>query len=180
MPFFSMPSNTASRRPVYVLSGEGLKDVETEMLALFVELAQMLALPRSYGEIYGLLFVATRPLSFTDIYERLELSKGAVSLGLQALRSIGAVLQAEGPDWRRDHFIAEIDLRKLTAGLLNHAIQPQLRRGLERIDSIKSCYGAALAGDTKDARIFRERLEKLACWHRKGEGLFPMVTSILA
>jgi HTH-type transcriptional regulator, glycine betaine synthesis regulator len=172
--------STSSRRPVYALSGEGLDALEKEVIALFVDLARMLGLPPSYGEIYGLLYTATRPLSFTDIHERLTLSKGAVSIGLQALRTIGAVRPADdGPDWRREHFVAETELRTLMAAFLRNSIEPQLKEGMSRLETIKTDHQAALAGTTDDAVLFRERIERLHAWHRRGATVLPMISKFL-
>lgn len=57
----------------------GIAEFEDEIVAHLSDLAAMFALPRSYGQIYGLLFASIRPLSFTDIVGRLDLSKGSVS-----------------------------------------------------------------------------------------------------
>jgi HTH-type transcriptional regulator, glycine betaine synthesis regulator len=137
-------------------------------------------LPPSYGEIYGLLYTATRPLSFTDIHERLTLSKGAVSIGLQALRTIGAVRPADdGPDWRREHFVAETELRTLMAAFLRESIEPQLNQGLARLKAIKANHESALAGSTDDAALFRERLERLQSWHHRGSTVLPLISKFL-
>jgi hypothetical protein len=51
--------------------------------------------PKSVGQIYGLLYASPEPLSFSDIVERLEISKGSASQGLQFLRSLGAIKIAD-------------------------------------------------------------------------------------
>jgi hypothetical protein len=58
-------------------------------------LVQVLGVPKSVGQIYGLLYASLEPLSFSDIVERLEISKGSASQGLQLLRSLGAIKLAE-------------------------------------------------------------------------------------
>ena len=85
-------SNLAHASPRLIASASsgngtaGVAELENEIVEHFADLAAMLAQPRSYGQIYGLLFASTQPLSFTDIVERLDLSKGSVSQGLKALR----------------------------------------------------------------------------------------------
>lgn len=80
------PLPSAVCRPASLLSA-----FEHEVVEVFVGLAKVLGLPKSYGEIYGLLFASAQPLSFADIQEKLDLSKGSVSQGLRALRDLGAV-----------------------------------------------------------------------------------------
>lgn len=67
-----------------------------ECVELFAEVVQLLGVPRSVGQIYGLLYASPEPLSFSDIVEQLDISKGSVSQGLQFLRSLGAIRVAAG------------------------------------------------------------------------------------
>jgi hypothetical protein len=62
---------------------------------LFADIVSALGIPKSIGQIYGLLYASATPLSFSDIVERLEISKGSVSQGLQLLRSLGAINVAD-------------------------------------------------------------------------------------
>jgi hypothetical protein len=64
---------------------------ETECVAFFSDVVQVFGVPKSIGQIYGLLYASPTPLSFSDIVERLDISKGSASQGLQLLRSLGAV-----------------------------------------------------------------------------------------
>lgn len=157
----------------------GAADFEKEIVEHFAELAAMLAQPRSYGQIYGLLFASTKPLSFTDIVDRLGLSKGSVSLGLKALRVVGAIRPAEGADWRREHFVAETELRMLIGGFLRESIQPQLKKGAARLGELGSRHRNLLAAREGDGRELQQRLAKLQSWHRKGGTLLPLVSKFL-
>ena len=58
---------------------------------MFINFLRLIGLPKSVGEIYGLLFMAPRPMAMDEIMERLEISLGAASQGLKLLRSFGAV-----------------------------------------------------------------------------------------
>ena len=62
-----------------------------ECAAFFSEAVQVFGVPKSVGQIYGLLYASPEPLSFSDIVERLDISKGSASQGLQLLRSLGAI-----------------------------------------------------------------------------------------
>ena len=77
-------------------SAQGLTAFEAEIVAMFADLVVLLGLPKSMGEIYGLLFASAEPLTFGEIEQKLGLSKGSVSQGLKSLRELGAVLDV-GP-----------------------------------------------------------------------------------
>ena len=81
-------------------SGNGSRDLDSrraldsfqlQAISFFVHAFAALSLPRSIGEIYGLLFSTEEALSLDDIIERLRISKGSASEGLRWLRSLGAV-----------------------------------------------------------------------------------------
>ena len=80
-----------------------LSALEVEVIDLFVAATRLLGLPRSLGEIYGLLFMAPKPLTFDQLVSRLRISKGSVSQGLKTLRAFGSVKLSYVPGDRREH-----------------------------------------------------------------------------
>lgn len=70
-----------------------------ECVAFFAEAVQVFGVPKSVGQIYGLLFASPEPLSFSDIAGCLAISKGSASQGLQLLRSLGAIKVVDAPLW---------------------------------------------------------------------------------
>jgi HTH-type transcriptional regulator, glycine betaine synthesis regulator len=68
---------------------------QAECVQFFAEVVQIFGVPRSVGQIYGVLYASPAPLSFSDIVERLDISKGSASQGLQLLRSLGAINEAK-------------------------------------------------------------------------------------
>ena len=69
-----------------------LTRLEQESIDYFVSFVQIFGLPKSVGQIYGLMFVSVDPMPMSHIIERLEMSKGSASQGLATLRSLGAVV----------------------------------------------------------------------------------------
>ncbi len=61
------------------------------MVAFFVDAAELLGVPKSVAAIYGIVFASPAALSFSEIEERLAISKGSVSQGLRVLRDVGAI-----------------------------------------------------------------------------------------
>jgi DNA-binding transcriptional regulator GbsR (MarR family) len=75
--------------------------LECQVVAMFVDGVRVLGLPRSIGEIYGLLFISQTGLSLDDIVQRIGISKGSASQGLRTLKSLGAVRETDGGADRR-------------------------------------------------------------------------------
>src|SRR5438874_9235573 len=113
-----------------------LSPLETEIIDLFVQLSRLLGQPRSLAEIYGLLFIAGKPMAMDDLIERLRLSKGSASQGLKFLRAAGAVRMVYIAGDRRVHYEAVAELRNLTTRFLREQIVPHLENGHNRLERI--------------------------------------------
>jgi hypothetical protein len=152
---------------------------QAECVEQFAGLAQVLGLPRSIGQIYGLLFASHRALSFTDIVEQLGISKGSASQGSKAMREVGAILPVTAKSERREHFVPETELRKLIAGLLHGSIKPHLKTGARRLEEFKVWQGAALAAERDAGRLLLARLGKLQKWNRRAGSVLPFISKFL-
>ena len=106
-----------------------LDDWESAVIDLFLNAAISFGLPKSYGQIYGLLFCRDKPLAMDEVMNLLQISKGSASQGLRALRQLGAVSSSFAPGDRRERFAAEIRLRKLVSGFLREQADPHLHKG---------------------------------------------------
>ena len=154
-----------------------LDDWEIAVIDLFLNAANSFGLPKSYGQIYGLLFCWDQPLAMDEVMELLQISKGSASQGLRALRQLGAVSSVFAPGDRRDRYMAESRLRKLVGGFLREQADPHLEKGAARLKQIES-----LVNNIEDVgarkRGFR-RHEILSGWHRQMNRLLPWVKMIV-
>ena len=115
-----------------------LSTMETAVIDVFVSAVKLIGLPKSVGEIYGLLFSSPLPLALDSLVRRLSISKGSASQGLKVLRSVGAVRLVYVAGDRRDHYAAETELKKLVAGFIREELQPRLDSGTERLSHLTS------------------------------------------
>jgi HTH-type transcriptional regulator, glycine betaine synthesis regulator len=173
-------SGTAVLAPSLGADARKLSVFECSVIEVFVRMADMLGMPRSIGEIYGLLYASPRPQAFQDIVDRLAISKGSASQGLRLLRATGAVKLAYVGGDRRDHFVPETELRALLSGFLREKIQPQLEGGSQRVKSLQTMVRSAetMAGDGADARVLRQRIDKLQSWHKRGKTVMPLIIKV--
>lgn len=172
----SVAPSTSTHRPRRAASeGEAeLSPVEVEVIGLFVNAVKMLGMPKSVGEIYGLLFISPNPLPLDALVGRLNISKGSASQGLKVLRAVGAVKQVYVGGDRRDHYAAETELKKLAAGFIREEIKPRLESGGERLERLKE-----MAGVYAQDEFCQSRLEKLSQWHARSQQVMPLLTTML-
>lgn len=154
-----------------------LSEFEHATIEVFVRIAQLLGIPKSIGEIYGLLFVSARPLSFEGVIEKLAMSKGSASQGLKVLRGIGAVRLTYVAGDRRDHYLAETGLRKLAAGVLREKLEPHLISSEDRLLRLRALLDTT---PVSDRELLSERIQTLRGWQQKTKSLLPLVMTALA
>jgi DNA-binding transcriptional regulator GbsR (MarR family) len=168
-----VPSTSRSQRSPAERAA-ALSAVEVDVIGLFVNAVKTLGMPKSVGEIYGLLFISPDPLPLDALVERLNISKGSASQGLKVLRAFGAVKQVYVGGDRRDHYAAETELKKLAAGFIREEIKPRLESGGERLERLKSMTGAESQDD-----FYKARIAKLAQWHARSQSVMPLLSTML-
>jgi len=161
----------AARRP----SG-GLSPLEVEAIDLFISFVRLLGLPKSVGEIYGLLFASSKPLALDALMERLHMSKGAASQGLKVLRSFGAVRSVYVAGDRRDHYVADFELSTFASAFIKEELQPHLDSGAARIARMEQHLARLPKAEREAANA---RLAKLRHWKEKGEAMLPWLLKFL-
>ncbi len=155
----------------------GLTTLQREVVDFFVDGVKVLGLPRSLGEIYGLLFISTEPLSLDDLVRDLGISKGSASQGLRTLRTLGAVRETSGNGDRRTYYEPAVDLKKLVGGFIREQVRPHLDSGKTKLRSIAET--ANLTADPVNRQFFNDRIERLESWMKRGGQVLPMLQKIL-
>jgi DNA-binding transcriptional regulator GbsR (MarR family) len=142
----------------------------------------MLGLPRSTGQIYGLLYLSGGPLSLDDVAGALSISKGSASTGTRQLASWGAIRQVWVPGDRRDHFEASSDLGQLLRGSYGEFIKPRLVSSEKRLAAIWQSLEKDVARGTLSADDYKfcaERLKSLARLQKRVQRIGPLAERLL-
>ena len=153
-----------------------MNKVELEIISIFVRLADLLNLPKTVGEIYGLLFISEDPMCLDDLMNKLKISKGSTSQGLKILRSFGALKKIYIPGDRKDYYLAEDSLRKIANGFANEQIQPHLESGSERLEYIR---GLIIEDDKLNKKFVKEKIKKLENWEAKANMFLPLALKLI-
>ena len=147
-----------------------LSELEVEAIEMFINFLRLIGLPKSVGEIYGLLFVAPHPLAMDEIMARLGLSLGAASQGFKLLRSFGAVRVVYERGDRRDHYVADLELSRFATVFIKEELQPRIETARQRIERMEESLAEL---PPEERRTTEERLERLKHWLDKGQKILP-------
>ncbi len=154
-----------------------LDPLERQVVSVFVDGVRVLGLPRSIGEIYGLLFISPTALSLDDLVHKLRMSKGSASQGLRMLKSLGAVREAEGGAERRTYYEPAIELKRLVGGFIREQIRPHLENGKTKINQLAET--AEAIDDPERRKFLGERVDRLDHWMRSGGRVLPVLQKLL-
>jgi DNA-binding transcriptional regulator GbsR (MarR family) len=149
-----------------------LSALEVEAIEMFINFLRLIGLPKSVGEIYGLLFVAPRPMAMDEIMGRLDISLGAASQGLKLLRSFGAVRVVYERGDRRDHYVADLELSRFATAFIQDELQPRIDMAAERVKRMEAALSRL---PVKERKATRERIDRLKHWLDKGQKMIPWV-----
>lgn len=147
------------------------------MIEVFVDGVKVLGLPRSIGEIYGLLFISPEPQSLDDLVRRLGISKGSASQGLRTLKELGAVKDTNGNGSRRTYYQADIELKRLVGGFIREQLRPHLESGQLKVGRLVEAVSEQ--EDPEMQQFYDERIERLEFWMRRGRQVLPIVQKVL-
>ena len=139
-------------------------------------------LPRSVGQIYGLLYLSIRPLSLQDICEQLGISKGSASLGTRQLLAWGAIRHVWVPGSRRDHFVAVAELGDIVRRVYHEFFKRRFEAADGRLGQLlRSLDEDRQAGlvDQEEFEEIRTRLERLQRMRQKVKMILPLVDRFL-
>ena len=152
-------------------------ELELEAIDYFVRFMSLLGMPRSVGEIYGLLYFSPNPLSMDVTAAKLGISIGSASQGLRTLRSLKAVKVTYVLGDRREYYIAEAGFRHLLSTFIKEEIMPHLESGKDRIDRMEEILGHA--NEEYDGDFCRLRIEKLKRLQKASSRLLPTLAGLL-
>jgi len=152
-----------------------LSRAQEEVIAYFCDGVRVLGLPKSIGEIYGILFISPEPLSLDGLVEKLDMSKGSASQGLKFLRNLGAIHRQEVE--RKSYYSPELNLKSLVGGFIKEEIRPHMKSGEEKLAQIKTQIEKEKEEAT--AEFYEERFEKMQRWTKQAKVVLPLLQHVL-
>jgi DNA-binding transcriptional regulator GbsR (MarR family) len=163
-------------------AGASLGRTRLEMIEAGGRLWQMLGLPRSTGQIYGLLYLSPRALSLDEIAGLLSISKASASTGTRQLASWHAVRQVWVPGERRDHFESVADLREVLRACYHGFFRPKLTKSQGKLAALLATLEAERKAGTvprEEYEFCRERLGSIGALQDRLLRVLPLAEKFL-
>jgi DNA-binding transcriptional regulator GbsR (MarR family) len=157
-----------------------LPRVRLELVDIFGRMAQSLSFPRSVGEIYGLLYLASAPMSAPEICEALSISKGSVSTGTRQLLTLGFVRKVWLQEERKDYFEAVLELGEMVRTAYDQIFKMRAQNADRRLTDVTGTLA-----DEKDNlspeeyALIKERLARLTKLQKRAKQFMPLLERLI-
>jgi DNA-binding transcriptional regulator GbsR (MarR family) len=157
-----------------------LPRVRLELVDIFGRMAHSLSFPRSVGEIYGLLYLASAPMSAPEICEALSISKGSVSTGTRQLLTLGFVRKVWLQEERKDYFEAVLELGEMVRTAYDQIFKMRAQNADRRLTDVTGTLA-----DEKDNlspeeyALIKERLARLTKLQKRAKQFMPLLERLI-
>ena len=143
-------------------------------------LAQGFGLPRSVGEIYGLLYLSPEPMSAPEIGAGLSISKGSVSTGTRQLLALGFIRKVWRRDERKDFFEAEVELWDLLHSAYERIVKVRAHDAKRRLEVVVEILDEEKSGySPEEYAVMKERLDRLNKLRIRAKQFMPFIERLI-
>ena len=117
------------------------------------------------------------PPRFHGNCRALGYQQGSASQGLQLLRSLGAINEAEQKEGatRGVAYAAELSLRQLVTGVLQERLAPLASAGARRLKRLKELAAQA----PENTKFYLDRTKQIENWRKRFTTITPLLTALL-
>ena len=157
-----------------------LPRVRLELVDVCGRLAQAVDFPRSVGEIYGLLYLAIKPMTAPEISSALSISKGSVSMGTRQLLALGFINKVWLQKERKDHFEAVLELGDLLRSAYDSIFKVRAQNAERRLGDMVETL-AEEKGDLspEEYALIEERLQRLVKLQKRARQFLPLLEKLI-
>ena len=128
----SPPSSSAPEQA----SSARHREAVDRFVSFWGDMASSWGINRTMAQVYALLYCAERPRNTDQIMERLQISRGSANMNLRALVDWDLAEKTSVPDSRKDHYVAEKDVWKATARIIEERERQEVRPVREHLKRV--------------------------------------------
>ena len=137
-------------------------NIQVDFASITGMLAASLSLSSTIGQIYGLLYMSTAPVSLNEMVEKLGISKGAASTNVRILESWGAVKKIWVDNTRKDYYEANLDTLRIIMSRVREGISKRLSEVSKRFNSLEEHYNNKLSEvNRENEEFYQNRIDMI-------------------
>lgn len=154
-------------------SSQNVKQSIKEFIKEWGQIATNWGIPKTMGQIHGLLLISPKAFNADEIMTKLDLSRGNVHMQLQQLLEWELVYKVNFKENRKDYFIAEKDMWKLFIRVINLRKKQELQPLLNLLE--KTTFESS---DSEDAKEFEKVIKDIASFSQRTSKMLDVLTNL--
>ena len=140
---------------------DGLEHSRDTFIIHWAEMGSSWGVPRSVAEVHALLFIEGRAMCADEIMDRLQVSRGSVSMTLRTLADWGIVTKTRQRGDRKEYFEAEQDVWNLLSLIVRARKRRELEPLLAALDDTRQAANIDSTADTAELKAHLARLDSM-------------------
>lgn len=155
-----------------------LEDLRNEWIDHIGERAEKFGFARIAGQLEGLLFLTSGPMSLDEMADRLEVSKASISTNIRFLERLKVVRKVYHRGERKNFYEIAGDIWEIETEILKTLIKDELERFQKivgRDDAFLADYQVADGEDASELELIRDRVAAIREYLEAGEHLLGML-----
>jgi len=155
--------------------GNPVKEVRDEIIDSFEHSAEIYGLNRSYGRLYGILFLSGEPVSLDELVEESGYAKSTVSTAMKQMEQLHLVYRRSvSGEGKKAFYEAESHFWRVVQEFLRREVQHEIRIMTQTLESAEADL-EAIDGDEADYDL--ERIRSLKQTYEQSQALVDVLTS---
>jgi len=114
-----------------------LVDIHESVIETMGRISSFWGFSKIMGQLYGLLYLSSKPMTLDEMSESLSISKGNVSINIRNLLRWNMVKQVWVKGDRKDYYEAETDFWKIIRGVLQEREKKEFSQALSSIGGLR-------------------------------------------
>ena len=154
-------------------SSESIEQSFKSFIQEWGQVATNWGIPKTMGQIHGLLLISPKPLNADEIMTKLDLSRGNVHMQLQQLLEWELIYKTNIKEDRKDYFIAEKDMWKLFIRVINLRKKQELQPMLHLVENT-----TFEPNDSEEAKEFEKVIKDIASFSQRTSKMLDALTKL--
>ena len=169
------PAEKHQRKETFFLSKTQLDFMES-----FGRFAQALGFSRSWGTIFGLLYLSPSAVGLQEIAQLSRISKGSASMGTRQLLEMGLIRKKWMPSEKRDFYEAVPNPSEALRNLYQNMLKSRLNNSQEKMKELTCLLEAEKSSlSREDFKHIQSQLKNLDRLREKISRFMPAVDILL-
>lgn len=153
-----------------------------DMIHAAGSVCQAIGLPKSVGQVFGYLYLSTKPQTLDEIAAAVQISKASASNSVRQLAAWGTARTVWVMGARREHYEVIGELNNLISGFINEFLKPKFSVADKKMASISETLEAEKNSGSiseEEFQLYSRRIRQINKLQKNMRKLAPIAQKLI-